>query len=119
MLAIDLVAVVPRIDSDVHASRSGVPDGASRLQSPLRVLVWPSFSTRPVPFLPSVHEPLMRDLLVTRDEWIEHRRPDGERIGWMRPEGDDFVPVDLLGRDLSSATDWLSAEHALNEAGIG
>ena len=61
----------------------------------------------------------MRDLIVTQDEWVEHRRPDGERIGWMRPEGEDFVPVDLLGRDLSSATDWLSAEHALSEAGIG
>lgn len=56
---------------------------------------------------------------MAQDDWIEHRRPDGERIGWMRPEGKDFVPVDLLGRDLSPAADWLSAERALNEAGIG
>jgi hypothetical protein len=56
---------------------------------------------------------------VGQEEWIEHRRLDGELIGWIRPKGDDFVPVDRLGRDLSPATDWLSAERALDEAGIG
>ncbi len=54
----------------------------------------------------------------TRD-WIEHRRADGERVGWMRPEGDGFVPVDLLGRDRAPALDWLSAEELLDELGIG
>lgn len=51
--------------------------------------------------------------------WIEHRRPDGERVGWMRPEGDGFVPVDLLGRDRAGALDWLAAEELLDELGIG
>jgi hypothetical protein len=37
----------------------------------------------------------------------------------VRSEGEEFVPVDRLGRDLSPATDWLSAERALDEAGIG
>jgi hypothetical protein len=37
----------------------------------------------------------------------------------MRPEREDFVPVDRLGRDLSPATDWFSAERELDEVGIG
>jgi hypothetical protein len=53
------------------------------------------------------------------EDWIEHRRGDGERVGWMRPEGDGFVPVDLLGRDLGGAVDWLTAEEALDRVGIG
>lgn len=40
-------------------------------------------------------------------------------MGWMRPEGESFVPVDLLGRDVSAATDWLSAEEQLEERGLG
>jgi len=51
--------------------------------------------------------------------WIEHRRADGERVGWMRPEGAGFVPVDLLGRDRADALDWLAAEELLDELGIG
>ena len=51
--------------------------------------------------------------------WIEHRREDGERVGWLRPDGDGFVPVDLLGRELSSAVDWLTGEELLESAGIG
>ena len=52
-------------------------------------------------------------------DWIEHRRADGERVGWMRPEGDRFVPVDLLGRERAGALDWLAAEELLDELGIG
>lgn len=52
-------------------------------------------------------------------DWIEHRRPDGERVGWMRPEGEGFVPVDLLGRDRAEALDWLAAEELLDSLGIG
>ncbi len=52
-------------------------------------------------------------------DWIEHRRHDGELVGWMRPDGESFVPVDLLGRDVSGPTDWLSAEEALDERGLG
>ncbi len=54
----------------------------------------------------------------TRD-WIEHRRGDGERVGWMRPEGEGFVPVDLLGRARAGALDWIAAEELLDELGIG
>lgn len=53
------------------------------------------------------------------DSWIEHRRGDGELVGWMRPVGEGFVPVDLLGRDRSGAVDWLEAEEMLDELGIG
>jgi hypothetical protein len=53
------------------------------------------------------------------EDWIEHRRADGERVGWMRPEGEGFVPVDLLGRAVSGAVDWLTAEETLDGIGIG
>ncbi|HEV7813281.1 MAG TPA: hypothetical protein VGO99_09930 [Leifsonia sp.] len=52
------------------------------------------------------------------DDWIEHRRGDGELIGWMRPEGDGFVPIDLLGREAGSVSDWLTAEELLDEQGL-
>lgn len=52
-------------------------------------------------------------------DWIEHRRGDGERVGWMRPVGEGFVAVDLLGRDVTPAVDWLAAEEALDALGIG
>lgn len=52
-------------------------------------------------------------------DWIEHRRSDdGERLGWMRPEGDGFVAIDLLGREVTDAVDWLAAEEALDELGL-
>lgn len=55
-----------------------------------------------------------------RTDWIEHRRGlDGEVLGWMRPEGDGFVVVDLLGRDRTDAVDWLDAEEVLDALGIG
>ncbi|MCS0500598.1 hypothetical protein [Protaetiibacter mangrovi] len=56
---------------------------------------------------------------MDRSDWIEHRRGDGERLGWMRPEGDGFVPVDLLGRDRAGVLDWLAAEELLDALGIG
>ncbi len=51
-------------------------------------------------------------------DWIEHRRGDGERVGWMRPQGDGFVAVDLLGRDVTDEVDWLDAEETLDTLGI-
>jgi hypothetical protein len=57
--------------------------------------------------------------MAARSEWIEHRRGDRERLGWMRPEGDGFVVIDLLGREVTGPVDWLSAEEALEETGIG
>lgn len=56
---------------------------------------------------------------MDRTDWIEHRRSDGERIGWIRTAGDGFVPIDLLGRELSRPVDWLEAEELLDRGGIG
>ena len=52
-------------------------------------------------------------------DWIEHRRGDGERLGWMMPVADLFVAVDLLGRPLTGPVEWLAGEEALDELGIG
>jgi hypothetical protein len=53
-------------------------------------------------------------------EWIEHRRPDGERVGWIVPDGDAFRAVDVLGRPVTvDPVDWLAAEEALEAHGIG
>ena len=52
-------------------------------------------------------------------DWIEHRRGDRERLGWMRPEGDGFVVVDLLGREVTGVVDWFAAESTLDDLGIG
>jgi len=52
-------------------------------------------------------------------DWIEHRRPeDREAVGWLRPAGDDWVAVSLLGRDVSGPLDWTGAEEALEETGL-
>ncbi|WP_069386244.1 hypothetical protein [Cellulosimicrobium cellulans] len=52
-------------------------------------------------------------------DWIAHRRPDDrEPVGWIRPEGDDWVAVSPLGRDLTGPVDWLAAEEALEESGL-
>lgn len=52
-------------------------------------------------------------------DWTPYRRADRELIGWIRPEGDLWVPVDLLGRDAGAAQEWLDAEAALEARGIG
>ncbi|MGV8909715.1 MAG: hypothetical protein ACOH1Y_12100 [Propionicimonas sp.] len=53
-------------------------------------------------------------------EWIEHRRGDGELLGWLLPEGDLFHVVDLLGRTRTDTPlDWFGAEEALSVLGIG
>ncbi|WP_235511487.1 hypothetical protein [Agromyces sp. Root81] len=52
-------------------------------------------------------------------DWIAHRRRDGELLGWMRPDGDGFVVIDLLGRPVTEAVDWLNAEETLESTGIG
>ncbi|QMU96522.1 hypothetical protein FVO59_04345 [Microbacterium esteraromaticum] len=51
-------------------------------------------------------------------DWIPHRRDDGELLGWIRPEGDDWVAIDVLGRPASDAVDWLDAEAALEAVGL-
>lgn len=53
-------------------------------------------------------------------DWIEHRRPDGEVLGWMVPEGEGFRVRDLLGRELTPRpVDWLEGEELLESLGIG
>jgi hypothetical protein len=52
-------------------------------------------------------------------DWIEHRRSDdGERVGWMKPAGDGFVAIDLLGRPRTGEVDWMLAEETLDELGL-
>lgn len=51
---------------------------------------------------------------------IPHLRDtDREMVGWIRASGEDFVAIDLLGRQVTEPTDWLTAEEALDELGIG
>lgn len=51
-------------------------------------------------------------------DWTPHRREDGELVGWIRPEGEDWVALDLLGREASGPIDWLDAEAVLEERGL-
>lgn len=52
-------------------------------------------------------------------DWIEHRRSgDRELVGWIRPAGDAWVAVSLLGHDVSEPDDWLTAEAALDAVGL-
>lgn len=54
------------------------------------------------------------------EDWIEHRREDGETVGWIVPDGDGFRAVDVLGRPATAeAVDWLDAEEVLETLGIG
>lgn len=52
------------------------------------------------------------------EDWTPHRREDGELLGWIRPEGDDWVAIDLLGAPVAAPTDWLDAEAALEARGL-
>ncbi|MFJ6653306.1 hypothetical protein ACIQLJ_10975 [Microbacterium sp. NPDC091313] len=57
---------------------------------------------------------------MLQQEWTPHRRPeDGELLGWVRPQGDAWVAVSLLGRELTGPVEWLEAEEALETAGLG
>ncbi len=56
-------------------------------------------------------------------DWIEHRRPDGEVVGWMLADGEGFRVFDLLGRERTpgdgAPIEWLDAEELLERLGIG
>ncbi|WP_345751773.1 hypothetical protein [Microbacterium rhizophilus] len=53
-------------------------------------------------------------------DWIPHRRGlDRELVGWIRPEGEEWVAVSLFGADVSGALDWVAAEEALEAEGLG
>ncbi|ACQ82355.1 conserved hypothetical protein [Beutenbergia cavernae DSM 12333] len=52
-------------------------------------------------------------------DWIEHRRAgDRELLGWMRLDGDGFVAIDRLGREITGVVPWDEAEDALDERGL-
>ena len=55
---------------------------------------------------------------MPRPDWTPHRRDDGELLGWIHPDGDGWVAVDVLGRPASGPTEWLDAEAALEARGI-
>ena len=55
---------------------------------------------------------------MPRSDWTPHRRDDGELLGWIRPDGDRWVAVDVLGRPVSTPVEWLDAEAALEDHGI-
>ncbi len=50
--------------------------------------------------------------------WFPHRRDDGELLGWVRAEGDAWVAVSLLGRDVSEPVEWHEAEESLDALGL-
>lgn len=54
-----------------------------------------------------------------RTDHTPHRRDDGELLGWIRPDGDEWTAIDLLGRVVVARVDWLEAEAALEAHGIG
>lgn len=53
------------------------------------------------------------------DTWYPYRRADGELLGWIHPEADLWVAVDVLGRTQSTPVEWLEAEETLDSIGIG
>jgi len=56
---------------------------------------------------------------VIPDDWMPHRRADGEVVGYVRlAEGARFQAVDLLGRPLGEPADWLAIESLLDAHSI-
>lgn len=51
-------------------------------------------------------------------DWMPHRRADGEVVGFVRTVDTGFQPMDLFGRPLAEAGDWLQAEELLDEHSI-
>ena len=65
--------------------------------------------------------PLTRPASVERviaPDWTPHRRDDRELLGWIRPAGDAWIAVDLLGREVTAPVEWLDAEDALEAGGL-
>ncbi|MEZ5212603.1 hypothetical protein MYK68_06015 [Gordonia sp. PP30] len=54
------------------------------------------------------------------ENWIPHRRPDGEVIGWIDLDAaaPRIAPYDRLGRALPAVDDWAEAEEALDDLGL-
>lgn len=49
---------------------------------------------------------------------MEHRRPDGEVVGYIEMLGELFRPYDLAGRPIGEATQWNDAEDAVEQLGL-
>lgn len=47
-------------------------------------------------------------------DWMPHRRADGEVVGFVRAVGEEFQPMDLFGRPIAEAGDWLEVEETLD-----
>ncbi|QCR18318.1 hypothetical protein [Agrococcus sp. SGAir0287] len=53
------------------------------------------------------------------DDWMPHRRADGEVVGYVRlAEGALFQAVDLLGRPMGDPAEWHAIEAMLDEHSI-
>lgn len=53
------------------------------------------------------------------DDWMPHRRADGETVGYVHlAEGGLFQPMDLLGRPLGEPREWLEVEALLDDHSI-
>jgi hypothetical protein len=55
---------------------------------------------------------------VTTAEWELVRRPDGESVGYLVPDGPLVVPVNLLGRPFGPAQDPAGATALLRARGL-
>ena len=51
-------------------------------------------------------------------DWYPHARDDGEVIGWITADGEDWAAIDVLGRRVAGPVDWIAAETALEEVGL-
>lgn len=53
-------------------------------------------------------------------EWIEHRRDDdGELVGFLAPDGDQFTAMTVFGSPLAEPAERLDAEGVLDTCGLG
>ena len=52
-------------------------------------------------------------------DWTPHRRDDGELLGWIRPDGEDWTAVDQLGPGAAAQGGWLDAAAGRGERGLG
>lgn len=52
--------------------------------------------------------------------WIAHRRGrDSEVIGYLRPVGELFEPMNLFGQSLGDPAEYADAENLLEQGGLG
>lgn len=56
--------------------------------------------------------------MIPADWTPHHRSSDRELVGWIRPAGEGWVAVSLLGADLTEPGEWLDAEAVLDEADL-